>query len=145
MYKRGFIIFGVVSLTMGNSSLPSADRFVRHTNFFCKLCLCHIFFFSHLRKKLPEYYRVHIVPPFVLYKFYSRQNAAFLSIDESFTCCFSRFSVICCIVCIFCLSGGICTQQEVYPQNRNRQLEQNFYFSVDKFFFVCIITSGNYL
>ena len=26
MYKRGFIIFGVVSLTMGNSPLPLADR-----------------------------------------------------------------------------------------------------------------------
>ena len=28
MYKRGFIIFGVVSLTMGNSALPFADGLV---------------------------------------------------------------------------------------------------------------------
>lgn len=28
MYKRGFIIFGVVSLTMGNSALPFAHRLV---------------------------------------------------------------------------------------------------------------------
>ena len=30
MYKRGFIIFGVVSLTMGNSILPFGDRLANH-------------------------------------------------------------------------------------------------------------------
>ena len=30
IYKRGVVISGVVSLTMGNSALPFADRFVAH-------------------------------------------------------------------------------------------------------------------
>ena len=28
LYKRGFVMFGVVSLTMGNSRLPFGDGFV---------------------------------------------------------------------------------------------------------------------
>ena len=30
-WERGFIIFGVVSLTMGNSSLPFRNRLITHT------------------------------------------------------------------------------------------------------------------
>ena len=30
LYKRGFVMFGVVSLTMGNSALPFADGLAGH-------------------------------------------------------------------------------------------------------------------
>ena len=32
LYKRGFVMFGVVSLTMGNSLLPLADRLAAHAD-----------------------------------------------------------------------------------------------------------------
>ena len=43
MYKRGFVIFGVVSLTMGNSVFPFGDRLIGHAEFFRQLFLCQIF------------------------------------------------------------------------------------------------------
>ena len=41
MYKRGFVIFGVVSLTMGNSRFPAGDRLARDVEFVCELFLRH--------------------------------------------------------------------------------------------------------
>ena len=41
MYKRGFVIFGVVSLTMGNSPLPLADGLIRHMEPIGQLRLGH--------------------------------------------------------------------------------------------------------
>ena len=41
MYKRGFVIFGVVSLTMGNSAFPLGHRLIAHAKLFCQLFLCH--------------------------------------------------------------------------------------------------------
>ena len=43
MYKRGFVIFGVVSLTMGNSVFPLAYGLRAHVEGFCKLRLRHAF------------------------------------------------------------------------------------------------------
>ena len=42
MYKRGFVIFGVVSLTMGNSTLPFGDRFIRIVQLCAEFNLRHI-------------------------------------------------------------------------------------------------------
>ena len=57
----------VVSLTLGNSPLPPADGFIRHMNLFRKLCLRHLFLFSHSGNKPPELFRFHVVslPPAV--------------------------------------------------------------------------------
>ena len=39
VYKRGFIIFGVVSLTMGNSGLPVGNGLARDVDLFCQFLL----------------------------------------------------------------------------------------------------------
>ena len=41
MYKRGFVIFGVVSLTMGNSPLPFAYRLIGNKQALRQLFLRH--------------------------------------------------------------------------------------------------------
>ena len=49
------------------SPLPPADGFIRHMNLFRKLCLRHLFLFSHSGNKPPELFRFHVVslPPAV--------------------------------------------------------------------------------
>ena len=39
MYKRGFVIFGVVSLTMGNSGFPVGNGLARDVDLFRQLLL----------------------------------------------------------------------------------------------------------
>ena len=66
MYKRGFIIFGVVSLTMGNSPLPLADRFIRDKQHLGQVALGQPALPPQLGQKPPEaaliqlMYRCHL-------------------------------------------------------------------------------------
>ena len=59
MYKRGFIIFGVVSLTMGNSPLPFADGLVRHVQLLRQLPLGHVPFFPSLGDESAQHFSIH--------------------------------------------------------------------------------------
>ena len=66
MYKRGFIIFGVVSLTMGNSPLPFAYRFIRDKQHLGQVALGQPALPPQLGQKPPEaaliqlMYRYHL-------------------------------------------------------------------------------------
>ena len=64
MYKRGFIIFGVVSLTMGNSVLPLAYRFVADIEPCCKLALREPVLFAQLVYGFSEVIVFHFAPRF---------------------------------------------------------------------------------
>ena len=46
LYKRGFVMFGVVSLTMGNSCFPFRYSLIADIDLFCKLFLCEFVFRS---------------------------------------------------------------------------------------------------
>ena len=61
LYKRGFVMFGVVSLTMGNSHLPSRNRLGRNIQFFSKLRLSEIPFQT---TALDHFSNIHSFPPF---------------------------------------------------------------------------------
>ena len=70
-------MFGVVSLTMGNSIFPSGHRSVRYLNYFSKLFLRKLFFLSKFLKKHSYFFLIHfvIVPPLVsLYKMSQQIN-----------------------------------------------------------------------
>ena len=54
MYKRGVVISGVVSLTMGNSPLPFGNRFVRNIEPLSQLFLGKPFFFAAEGHKAAE-------------------------------------------------------------------------------------------
>ena len=60
MYKRGFIIFGVVSLTMGNSILPLGDGLVGHAEPLCQLLLRQILFLALARDVAADGCLVHL-------------------------------------------------------------------------------------
>ena len=60
MYKRGFIIFGVVSLTMGNSILPLGDGLVGHAELLCQLLLRQILFLALARDVAADGCLVHL-------------------------------------------------------------------------------------
>ena len=63
MYKRGFVIFGVVSLTMGNSGLPARHRLPRDVQLLGKGLLRHAALLSDL---LQLFAKGHFpVPPFL--------------------------------------------------------------------------------
>ena len=64
MYKRGFIIFGVVSLTMGNSAFPFGYGFVADAEFVCQLPLGQALGFSGRGDKSADLNLVHGTPPF---------------------------------------------------------------------------------
>ena len=66
MFKREFVILGVVSLTMGNSALPFADGFIRNIQAGGKLLLGHALFPAQLCQKTPKSDLVQFVHRFVL-------------------------------------------------------------------------------
>ena len=86
MYKRGFIIFGVVSLTMGNSGLPLAHCLARHLQLLGKLFLGQA---AAAAQKLQSFSKSHILPPSIVVSWYQKNRA--LSINLEFpTRFFSR-------------------------------------------------------
>ena len=66
MYKRGFVIFGVVSLTMGNSPFPLADGLVGHVQRRGKLLLGHPLFSAQLGQKAAKCSLIQFVHIFCL-------------------------------------------------------------------------------
>ena len=48
LYKRGFVMFGVVSLTMGNSGFPFTDRLKGDADAVRKLLLCYLLDFTQI-------------------------------------------------------------------------------------------------
>ena len=48
LYKRGFVMFGVVSLTMGNSRFIIGNSLTAYEQFFPKLVLSHSIFIAHI-------------------------------------------------------------------------------------------------
>ena len=52
-------MFGVVSLTMGNSTLPSADGFIRYMKLFGQSGLCQPSGFPYPGKKCSEIPGIH--------------------------------------------------------------------------------------
>ena len=61
MYKRGFIIFGVVSLTMGNSGFPTGNRSGGDIELFGKLFLSDTLFLSKFSDETPNFLLIHTV------------------------------------------------------------------------------------
>ena len=61
LYKRGFVMFGVVSLTMGNSPFPLAYRFVRYIKLLRQLPLGHAFLLAQLEKKSAKFLIINFV------------------------------------------------------------------------------------
>ena len=59
MYKRGVVMSGVVSLTMGNSSLPFGHGLVCDIEPVCQLFLGQALFFPQLGHKGPKAYVIH--------------------------------------------------------------------------------------
>ena len=57
-------MFGVVSLTMGNSGLPLGYRLVTDANLFCQFFLRQTFFLSQYCDKCSDPRLIHILPPF---------------------------------------------------------------------------------
>lgn len=66
MFKREFVILGVVSLTMGNSPFPLADGLVGHVQRRGKLLLGHPLFSAQLGQKMAERGLVQFVHTFCL-------------------------------------------------------------------------------
>ena len=48
LYKRGFVMFGVVSLTMGNSRFIIGNGLTAHKKFSAKLILGHFIFSTYV-------------------------------------------------------------------------------------------------
>lgn len=64
LYKRGFVMFGVVSLTMGNSVLPFGHRLIGYMEHIRQLRLRQPLIKSGFPDKFSEFDVVHIIPPF---------------------------------------------------------------------------------
>ena len=60
MYKRGVVMFGVVSLTMGNSILPFTDSLPADAHLISQRFLRHSFFFSELLQFFVEFHLHHL-------------------------------------------------------------------------------------
>ena len=74
--------FGVVSLTLGNSSLPAADRLVGNLQALSQLLLGHLLLFPTLCNKSSHLLRVHLTASF------GEQDSTcpyILATDDSFT------------------------------------------------------------
>ena len=63
-YKRGVVMSGVVSLTMGNSRFPFRHSLIADVKNLCQLALSQILFLPASRKKSSDLYLIHIrLPP----------------------------------------------------------------------------------
>ena len=60
MYKRGFVIFGVVSLTMGNSVLPFGNGLVGHAELLRQLLLREVLLPALVRDVAADGCLVHL-------------------------------------------------------------------------------------
>ena len=84
-------MFGVVSLTMGNSPLPTADCLICHSDFSGKASLCHVLFFSSLWNKCSKLFCIHYsISSKSIFCLWYTLKCMFLSIYDSFTVTCSR-------------------------------------------------------
>ena len=61
LYKRGVVMSGVVSLTMGNSSFPFTDCFIAYVHLLGQLQLRHVLFFAQFVNQFANFCVVHII------------------------------------------------------------------------------------
>ena len=83
MYKRGFIIFGVVSLTMGNSAFPFGYGLVADAKFVCQLPLGQVPGFSGRGNESADLNLIHggaSFPGFILRE--GRENVHTRSVES---------------------------------------------------------------
>lgn len=64
MYKRGVVMFGVVSLTMGNSIFPAGHRFVADAQQHRQLFLCQFFLFPQFGNEFSDFDLIHAAASF---------------------------------------------------------------------------------
>jgi len=64
MYKRGVVMSGVVSLTMGNSGLPFGNCFVADIDLLGELRLRQMLFFTQCADRRAGNIIVHVHAPF---------------------------------------------------------------------------------